>query len=154
MAFSVRAIARGLMPKWVNMAWSGAEITRELIRLFGQAYKTETLYADYREFKGVVLNELPLKNLRATTKVPKSMMSEAVFRRPRRYLVAGRAQMLDVATGVIDERFVSWYADVAISKEDLAQIFIDASLKKGSIPGEQVLNIDIVSVRHNKDMSY
>lgn len=154
MATNIRAAARLLMPKWVNQGYSALRVTQELTNMFGKAYRRTVLLSDLREAKGVVLNQIPLQRLRATTPIPQNYMVEAVLRRPRRYLINALGEFRDEVTGAITQRHISWYTQTTGTKQELFDEFRDSQLVESSAPGEQLIKVDFLSVRHHTDMSY
>lgn len=153
-SYPIRVIAKSLLPGWIAAGFSAAESFRKLQAVAGGGYRRTEWLADYREAKGVVVNEIPIAKMRMETPIPRNVMIETELRRPRRYLIKARASFEGAKPGEIIERHISWYTETAQSKEQLIDEYLEKLAPKKYEDIELPFEIRIRAIHHNIGMDY
>lgn len=150
----IRAYARAAMGRWAKAGWSAAKIRDRLRQRFGQAYRWQTLLADYREYKGMYANQEPLSRLKSDTVVPRTMMTEVSLRQNRKYRLIGEAEYFDKETGSMFTKMVSMYTDDRMSKTNWTSQYDDLKRIYQYQMGWDLVGIDWQVIEHNDGWDY
>ena len=150
----IRAYARLQMGRWARAGWSGAKIDRRLKERFGMSYKTQVLYADYREFTGMYRYEWQMRRLSGVKDVPRQWMEEIELRQARKYRLIGQATYYDTNTGKEFQKYVSMYTDDRMSKDGWTWQFGDMKRIYEYRTDWNLLDIDWEVVQHHKGWDY
>ena len=148
-----RAAARAMMPRLVGYGWSPSKITKWLGG-HNATYRRVTMLADIRQFRQVAEFGPKVVKLPTSKIVPKSILSEVDLSRARRYRVYGMGKYTDVETGAVRYRNLSFYDDTRRSKDEWAEEFERMKQAENYKPDQEITDIQIIHVEHNKGLSY
>jgi hypothetical protein len=150
----VRAIARNLMPQFLEQGMSSRAITSYLQVNYGAAYQRTVLLSDMREFAHIAKYENQTLQYSNVQPFPTSYMDERELRREAKYYIRGRAQYQDMSTGDITEEYVSMYTNNFSTKEQAEEDYLDYQVESESSPDKVVVGVEIYSVSHYKGRPY
>ena len=150
----VRAYARLQMGRWAKAGWSAAKIRTRLQDKHGQAYRWQTLLADYREFTGLAKYEKQMKDYSGVKAVPRNWMEEIQLRQARKYRLIGQATYYDAETGKEFKKYVSMYTDDRMSKDGWTTQFGDLKRAYQYQEGWDLVDIEWEGIQHNKGYDY
>jgi len=154
MPFMLRAVARAMMPSFIRAGISATAFRRRLVRQFGTSYRWTTLLGDYREFRGMQRFESAVRSLRPDTKPSSSIMTEADFRRERRYRGIGQATYRNMETGEEYDQIISMYDDQFTSKQAFTDKYIQDVEKAKYKPEYEITKVEWYVIQHNEGWSY
>jgi hypothetical protein len=107
-----RVFARNYMPTYLSLGFSSRAIQKDLIGRFGEAYRFQNIQADMRWSADIGKKEKMLDRLDISKAVPISAMNETVLSHDAYYKVYGQANFIDVNTGEVVSKRVSFFTDV------------------------------------------
>ena len=149
-----KAIGQAIFKKLAPEMASAASMIRQAKRLGGTYQRTEML-ADIRKFQGRAKYESAIRKLSGNSVVPKAWMTPAKLKEPgANYRIFGKAEVIDLRTGVYDEVDFSFYHTDNMKKDDYAREFTDYFAEDSVDPDMEFLGFEVTVVEHNIGKPY
>lgn len=150
---SIRALARAAIPGYLERGLGSNAIINAL-RPMGLSYRRTDMLADIRHFSGLAKLEGAVRAVAPTTIFPRHAMVETDLLRPRRYYVKARMTVFDELTLEEEERWVSFYTNQRMTKDQWSGDFIRGYVEGKYGAHEQIVNVEVASVEHKRGWSY
>lgn len=133
---------------------SAASMIRQARKL-GGTYRRTDMLADIRKFQGRAKFETSIRNLSGNSVVPKAWMVETKLKEPgANYRIFGKAEVIDLRTGIYDEIDFSFYHTDLMKKDDWAREFTDYFVEDSVDPDMEFLSFNTTVVEHNIGKPY
>jgi len=117
-------------------------------------YRRVNMLTDIRRISGLAKLEKAVRLVSPDVVFPQYTMVESNFRAARRYYVRAKVEVTDLEGDNKYERWVSFYSNSRMSKQQWNTDFMQGYLAASSEPLELIKNIDIVSVEHKRGWAY
>jgi len=153
-ALSIRALGRAMIPSLIKRGVTARGYRRLLNRQFGMAYRDTILFADFREFRSMLRFEYAVRALKPETKPPKSIFSEATYKRERNYRGIGQAVYRNVDTGEMKDKLISMYDDHFESKQAFTDTWMRDKEWEESDPEWEFVSVEWYVIQHKEGRPY
>jgi len=153
LAGSIRAVARAAIPGFLKQGLTANAIIRQLMPM-GLTYRRVAMLADIRQFSGLAKLEGAVRRLDPAKLFPQYTMVESDYRSARRYLVRARMVIEDAESLEQSERWVSFYTNKRMSKDQWTEAFVAGYAHARYAEGESIISVSIASVEHKKGWGY
>lgn len=121
---------------------------------FGLAWRRQDFLMDYRKIFSLTRGPISLPAAQARYLYPKENMVNVALSRPRRYYVMGMANVQDLTTGEIEDRFVSLYDNERRSESTWENRLADIMEGDNYQKNLKVQSVALFTPQHNWNMEY
>ena len=148
-----RAIARILLPDWAKSGWSAARIIRGL-KSAGATYRRTDMLGDIRQAQDRVTYGSKVVDFSAVDMPTKSVMSDSVFIRDRRYRVGFTSRVYYPETGAYKYEHGSMYMDSLDTKEGWSEKYLEEMNASEQYEGRDFQIAEVTFIEHNQGWDY
>lgn len=153
MASIPRYLGKMALPYLVGRGFKTPRIIQYFTRSTG-TWRNTTMLRDIREAQDIYAFGGSVKELAVNIRPPKSIMSEVEWKRPRKYKLVARAKLVDIETGFVEYRRVSFFSNTWSTKEAWGDEFAQDMLDTQEYPDQRIVEVDIYSIQHKAGFAY
>jgi hypothetical protein len=151
----IRAWGRMLIPHFAAQGLGPNAIMREVRKaLGGRGWKRQVMLDDIRKVTGFMKLEPIVRKIPDWKRPWKSAMVETDLRRPRKYRIFADAEWMDLRSGEIEKKMVSWYTDRSGTMRDWKNGFIEWVEREKYKPDFALVSLTIRCIEHNRGFTY
>jgi len=149
----IRAEALVLLPDFISQGLGPSAISR-LLGAQGLSYRKTDFLADVRRISGRSKYEAATRSVAADDFVPRRIMVETEFTRPRNYRYHYEVQLQNQITGEVETVHRSMYGNRMEQVGELEDEYIDYSSESESDPDFAIIGATLVNVEHFEGRPY
>jgi len=150
---SIRAVAMATIPRLVAQGL-GANAIINVWKPLDLTYRRITMLADIRKISGLAKLEKQVRKVAPNKLFPQYAMVESKFRAARRYFIHARMMVTDEETGETVERWVSFFSNQRMTKDQWTEGFLAGYVSAMYGVGMSIESVELASVEHQRGWNY